>query len=84
MKVSSEPLDQASVRQYCKALRVPVVGANFIALAEQAVKEKRNHVGYREALLAMESEERETMPLKPVKLRRIRHSRRHADLRSCR
>jgi hypothetical protein len=53
MKVSSEPLDQASVRQYCKALRVPVVGANFIALAEQAVKEKRNHVGYREALLAI-------------------------------
>jgi DNA replication protein DnaC len=59
MKVASEPLDQASVRQYCKALRMPVVGANFIALAEQAVKEKRNHVGYLEALLAMEGEERD-------------------------
>ena len=41
MKVASEPLDLASVRQYRKALRMPVVGANFIALAEQAVKEKR-------------------------------------------
>jgi DNA replication protein DnaC len=59
MKVASEHLDQASVRQYCKALRMPVVGANFIALAEQAVKEKRNHVGYLEALLAMEGEERD-------------------------
>jgi DNA replication protein DnaC len=59
MKVASEPLDQASVRQYCKALRMPVVGANFITLAEQAVKEKRNHVGYLEALLAMEGEERD-------------------------
>jgi DNA replication protein DnaC len=59
MKVASESLDQASVRQYCKALRMPVIGANFIALAEQAVKEKRNHVGYLEALLAMEGEERD-------------------------
>jgi hypothetical protein len=38
---------------------MPVIAANFIALAEQAVKEKRNHLGYLEALLAMESEERD-------------------------
>jgi DNA replication protein DnaC len=59
VRVATEPLDQASVRQYCKSLRMPVIGANFIALAEQAVKEKRNHLGYLEALLAMESEERD-------------------------
>ena len=38
---------------------MPVIGANFVPLAEQAVKEKRNHIGYLEALLAMESEERD-------------------------
>jgi len=38
---------------------MPVIGANFVPLAEQAVKERRNHIGYLEALLAMESEERD-------------------------
>ena len=42
------------MRQYCKAVKVPVVGANFVQLAEQAVKENRGHIGYLEALLAME------------------------------
>ncbi|HEY4087324.1 MAG TPA: IS21-like element helper ATPase IstB [Bryobacteraceae bacterium] len=59
MKQSTESLDHASVRQYCKAVRVPVIGANFLPLAEQAVKEKQSHIRYLEALLAMESEERD-------------------------
>jgi len=59
MKGATENLDHASVRQYCKAVRVPVIGANFLTLAEQAVKENHSHVRYLEALLAMESEERD-------------------------
>jgi len=59
VKHSAESLDHASVRQYCKAVRVPVIGANFLPLAEQAVKEKQSHIRYLEALLAMESEERD-------------------------
>jgi DNA replication protein DnaC len=59
VKQSTESLDHASVRQYCKAVRVPVIGANFLPLAEQAVKEKQSHIRYLEALLAMESEERD-------------------------
>jgi len=59
MKPATEALEHASVKRYCKALRVPVIGANFVPLAEQAVKEKRNHIGYLEALLAMETEERD-------------------------
>ncbi|WP_321476879.1 IS21-like element helper ATPase IstB [uncultured Paludibaculum sp.] len=55
----SEALEQASVKQYCKAVRVPVIGANFIGLSEQAVREKQSHIRYLEALLAMESEERD-------------------------
>ena len=59
MRPPTDALEHASVKQHCKALRVPVIGANFVPLAEQAVKEKRNHIGYLEALLAMESEERD-------------------------
>ena len=56
---ATEALEHASVKQYCKALRMPVVGANFLTLAEQAIKEQRSHIGYLEALLTMESEERD-------------------------
>src|SRR5579864_3960706 len=59
MKSATEKLDHASVRKYCKALRVPVIAANFLTLAEQAVKESHSHVRYLEALLAMECEERD-------------------------
>jgi len=55
----TQSLEQASVKQYCKAMRVPVIGANFASLAEQAVKENHSHVQYLEALLAMECEERD-------------------------
>src|SRR4051794_31757385 len=59
MKSQTESLEHASVRQYCKAVRVPTIGANFLSLAEQAVKENHSHIRYLEALLAMESEERD-------------------------
>ena len=59
MKEQTQALEHASVKQYCKALRVPMIGAHFVQLAEQAIKEQRSHIGYLEALLAMESEERD-------------------------
>jgi DNA replication protein DnaC len=59
MKNQTEALEHASVKQYCKAVRVPTVGANFISLAEQAVKENQSHIRYLEALLAIECEERD-------------------------
>jgi DNA replication protein DnaC len=59
MKSPTEALERASVRQYCKAVRMPTVAANFLPLAEQAVEENRSHIRYLEALLAMESEERD-------------------------
>jgi hypothetical protein len=52
-------LQDAVIRQQCKALRVPTIGAQFGTLAEQAVRENRTHLGYLEALLSAESEERE-------------------------
>jgi DNA replication protein DnaC len=59
MKKQTEALEHASVKQYCKAVRVPTVGANFVSLAEQAVKENHSHIQYLEALLAIECEERD-------------------------
>lgn len=59
MKSQTESLEHASVRQYCKAVRVPTIAANFLPLAEQAVKENHSHIRYLEALLAIECEERD-------------------------
>jgi DNA replication protein DnaC len=59
MKSPTESLEHASVRQYCKAVRMPTVGAHFVCLAEQAVKENHSHIRYLEALLATECEERD-------------------------
>jgi DNA replication protein DnaC len=52
-------LQDATIRQHCKTLRMPTIGAQFNTLAEQAVREKKTHQGYLEALLSAESEERE-------------------------
>lgn len=58
-KNQTAALEQASVRQYCKAVRTPASAANFLSMAEQAVKENHSHIRYLEALLAMECEERD-------------------------
>ena len=55
----TEGLEHASVRQYCKAVRTPAIAANFVSMAEQAVKENHSHIRYLEALLSMECEERD-------------------------
>jgi DNA replication protein DnaC len=54
----SELQDQA-IRQYCKALRMPTIGSQFARLAEAAIREGQSFIGYLEALLAAEMEERE-------------------------
>jgi|SRR6185437_10131179 len=59
MKSQTQSLEHATIKQYCKAVRMPAIGANFASLAEQAVKENHSHVRYLEALLATECEERD-------------------------
>ena len=51
--------DQA-IRQHCKMLRMPTIGTQFARLAEAASREGQSHLGYLEALLAAEMEERES------------------------
>jgi DNA replication protein DnaC len=59
MSEQSAALVEATIRQQCKALHLPTVGAQFARLAPEAVKGKQSHTDYLEALLAAELEERE-------------------------
>ena len=70
MNAESGALEAATVRQQCKLLRMPTIGAQCTQLAEQAVRERRTHLGYLEALLQAELEEREQRLIK----RRIREA----------
>src|SRR3954470_24129776 len=53
-------LQDQAIRQHCKTLRMPTIGTQFAGLADAAVREGQSHVGYLEALLAAEMEERES------------------------
>jgi len=59
MTAASAGLQEAAVRQQCKLLRMPAVAAQCGRLAEEAVRTKQTHLGYLEALLTAELEERE-------------------------
>src|SRR5690349_12898560 len=59
MSASPTALQQATILQHCKILHLPTVGGQSGPLAEQAVRERHSHLGYLEALLAAEVDERE-------------------------
>ena len=59
MSGAAAALEQATIKQQCKLLRMPTMATQCGRLAEQAVRERRTHLGYLEALLAAELEERE-------------------------
>src|SRR5438067_13250681 len=50
-------LQEATIKQHCQWLRLPMIASQFSSVAEQAVREKHSHLGYLEALLAAEVEE---------------------------
>jgi DNA replication protein DnaC len=59
MSAASVAVQQATIGQYAKRLQLPTLGGQFAQVAEQAVKEKKSHLSYLEALLEAEVEERE-------------------------
>src|ERR1700730_4325630 len=59
MNAQTAVLEAATIRQHCKLLHLPAGAAQCAQLAEQAVRERRTHLGYLEALLQAELEERE-------------------------
>lgn len=70
MKEATASLQEASIRQHCKVLRLPTIGSQFGKMAEEAVREKQSHRGYLEALLSAEVEDREQRTIE----RRIREA----------
>ena len=52
-------LQEATIKAHCKSLRMPMIATQFGSMAEQAISEKKSHIGYLEALLLAEIEERE-------------------------
>lgn len=71
MSQASAAVLEATIRQHCKQLHLPTVSAQFVRLADQAVKANRSHPGYLEALLCAELEERERRTVE----RRLREAR---------
>jgi DNA replication protein DnaC len=59
MSAQMVPLEEATIAQNCKTLRMPAMAQQFRTMAEQAVREKKTHLGYLDALLTAEIEERE-------------------------
>jgi DNA replication protein DnaC len=59
MSAQTAVLEVATIGQQCKVLHLPAVAAQCAQLAEQAVRERRTHLGFLEALLQAELEERE-------------------------
>src|ERR1700752_3373579 len=63
-------LQEATIKAHCKTLHMPMIASQFGTLAEQAIREKKSHIGYLEALLLAEIEERERNTIE----RRIREA----------
>ena len=52
-------LRETVIKQQCVTLHLPTVGSQCVQLAEQAERERQPYLGYLEALLAVELEDRE-------------------------
>jgi DNA replication protein DnaC len=59
MRTETPALQLAALEQQCRQLPLPAVSQYCGPLAEQATKERQTYLGYLEALLQAEIEERE-------------------------
>lgn len=64
-------LEEATIKQQCKVLRLPSVAAQCVQLATEAVRDRRSHLSFLEALLTAELDERESNLI----ARRLREAR---------
>src|ERR1700747_2184673 len=71
MNTESVALETATIREQCKLLHLPAGAPPGAQTAEQGVRERHPHLGYLEALLQAELEEREQRLIE----RRIREAR---------
>jgi len=59
MSAQTAVLEAATIQQQCQLLHLPTVAGQCAQLAEQAARERRTHLGFLEALLQAELEDRE-------------------------
>ena len=59
MSAGATALQTSTIQQYCKLLRLPAMAGQAAPLAEQAARARQPYLGYLEALLTAELEERE-------------------------
>ena len=59
MSAEATALQSSAIQQACKQLRLPGIGGQFGRLAAQAERERQSYLGYLDALLRVELEERE-------------------------
>lgn len=52
-------LQESAIKQQCKLLRLPTIAGQCVRVAEQAEREHQGYLGYLDALLAAELDERE-------------------------
>jgi DNA replication protein DnaC len=64
-------LQESVVRHHCKTLCLPTIGGQCVSVAQQAERERHSYLGYLDALLVAELEERERNTVS----RRIREAR---------
>ncbi len=55
-------LQEAMINAQCKVLRMPMIASQFSTLADQAIREKKSHIGYLEALLLAEIKNENATP----------------------
>lgn len=56
--MTSAQLQESTIAEYARELRLPTLGGQFRSLAEQAAKQGQSHLSYLETLLELEVEER--------------------------
>jgi DNA replication protein DnaC len=59
MSGQTNVLEEATIKQQCKLLRMPTVASQCVSLAEQALRERHTYLRFLEALLAAELEDQE-------------------------
>src|SRR5512141_2294723 len=59
MSTSLVSLQESAIKEHCKALHLPTIAGQCSRLAEEAEREHQGYLGYLDALLQVELEERE-------------------------
>ncbi len=76
MSESLKNLQESAIKQHCRDLRLPTIAGQCVRVAEQAEREHQGYLGYLDALLVAELDEREqktvTRRIKDARLPKVK------------